>query len=150
MVHLGMERSTCGRARYILKIHVQFFRYALVGIMSNAIGYGLYLAITSAGIGHKSTMTGLYVLGVLQTFIFNRSWSFGHDGHLSSAFIRYVIVYGIGYLLNLVALFWLVDVIGYPHQLVQAAMIITVAVFLFVAQRHWVFRKSDLSPVNAL
>ena len=56
------------------------------------------------------------------------------------AFYRYCTVYGLGYLLNLAVLYFLVDLHGYPHQSVQAAMIITLAVLLFISQKYWVFR----------
>jgi putative flippase GtrA len=125
-------------------IHRQFLRYATVGMLSNLLLYLLYLAATSAGAGHKSAMTILYLLGVLMTFIFNRNWSFSHDGRLSSSFLRYFFVYLLGYLLNLVVLFALVDRAGLPHQWVQGVMILILAVALFLSQKFWVFGRSTV------
>ncbi|MBV5310569.1 GtrA family protein, partial [Chromatium okenii] len=62
-----------------MKWHVQLSRYALVGVASNAFGYFLYLLLTNVGMGYKSAMSLLYIVGVAQTFIFNRSWSFRHQ-----------------------------------------------------------------------
>ena len=119
--------------------HIQLFRYGLVGLTSNAFGFLLYLVLTYAGMGHKTAMSLLYGVGVLQTFYFNRRWTFGHNGPNSTAFARYVVTYAVGYLVNLVVLIMLVDRWGYPHQWVQAAMIFILAAFLFAAQRYWVF-----------
>ncbi|MBS0543123.1 MAG: GtrA family protein, partial [Proteobacteria bacterium] len=58
----------------------QLIRYGIVGFASNAVGYLLYLAITAAGMEHKLAMTLLYAVGVAQTFVFNKRWSFGHGG----------------------------------------------------------------------
>ena len=121
----------------------QLLRYGTVGVLSNLVGYLLYLAITSAGVEHKLTMSVLYVVGVVQTFFFNRSWSFRHDGAHGPAMLRYCIAYALGYLFNLWALWLLVDVLGHPHQLVQAAMVCAVAALLFVLQKFWVFRSDD-------
>jgi hypothetical protein len=59
-------------------------------------------------------MSLLYALGVIQTFYFNKTWSFRHGGTHGPAFIRYCISYGLGYLFNLAALHVLVDRLGTP------------------------------------
>lgn len=120
---------------------VQFVRYVFVGFASNAVLYVAYLTFTYFGMGHKTAMTLLYVIGVLQTFHFNRRWSFGHEGRGSSAFVRYATAYLTGYALNLVALLLLVDQLGWPHQWVQGGMILALAVMLFLLQRYWVFPR---------
>ena len=120
----------------------QMIRYGIVGTTSNALLFVLYLAITAAGMEHKLAMSLLYVLGVAQTFIFNKRWSFDHDGSNRGAFVRYVISYGVGYLLNLTALYLFVDRLGWPHQAVQGIMILVLAALLFMMQKFWVFRTS--------
>ena len=122
-----------------MKWHVQLSRYAIVGLASNAFGHLLYLAFTFAGMGHKTAMTLLYAVGVIQTFYFNRGWSFRHDGKVSASFVRYVTAYGFGYLLNLIVLVVLVDNWGLPHQWVQGVMIFVLSGTLFLLQRYWVF-----------
>lgn len=117
----------------------QFVRYAIVGIVSNVLLYLVYLLLTSLGMGHKTAMSLVYLVGVLQTFYFNRSWSFGHEGQASSALIRYIAAFSVGYVFNLFALLLLVDNWGWPHQLVQGMMILVVAFMLFLAQKYWVF-----------
>lgn len=129
-----------------MKWHIQLSRYAMVGLASNASGYLLYLLFTYMGIGHKTAMSLLYAVGVGQTFYFNRSWSFEHNGRASSALIRYATAYAFGYALNLAALMLLVDSWGWPHQWVQAALIFVLAGTLFLLQRYWVFRSSQVLP----
>ena len=126
-----------------MPMHWQLFRYAAVGIGSNVVLYLAYLLITSLGIGHKTAMTLLYVVGILQTFLLNRRWTFNHNGKVHSTFIRYVITYAMGYLINLIALYILVDRYGLPHQVMQGILIFTVAVFLFLLQKFWVFRNTQ-------
>jgi putative flippase GtrA len=120
----------------------QLIRYGIVGVLSNAIAFLLYLGITAAGVEHKLAMTLLYVLGVAQTFIFNKLWTFGHDGEHRSAFVRYCISYMFGYFVNLLALYVLVDCLGYAHQIVQGVMIFGLAIMLFLLQKFWVFRAT--------
>ena len=123
----------------------QLVRYGIVGLTSNGILYLFYLLLTSFGVGHKLAATLGYALGVAQTYFFNKSWSFGHTGESRAAFIRYVLAYLSGYVLNLAVLAIFVDVLGYPHQLIQGLMILLLAGYLFVLQKYWVFPEGRLS-----
>ncbi len=124
----------------------QFLRYGVVGLLSNAALYLAYLALTAAGMEVKLAMTLLYALGVAQTFVFNKRWSFRHDGLHGPAFVRYCVSYGLGYVINLLALFVLVDRLGYPHRIVQGLLMVYLAVMLFLLQKFWVFRSDITLP----
>ncbi len=115
-------------------------RYGIVGVASNMVGYILYLVLTAAGVEHKLAMTLMYMVGVVQTFLFNKRWSFGHDGSHRYALLRYAVSYGLGYVVQLTALYFCVDRLGWPHQAVQGVMVFVVAALLFVLQKFWVFR----------
>ena len=122
----------------------QLVRYGIVGVLSNAIGFLLYLAMTAAGMEPKLAMTLLYAIGVAQTFYFNKRWSFRYGETQRPAFVRYCVSYALGYVINLIALWVLVDNLGYPHQIVQGALVLSLAVLLFVLQKFWVFRTKPL------
>ena len=118
----------------------QSVRFVVVGIVSNLVLYLAYLFLTTVGVGHKLAMTLLFLAGTLQTFFFNKTWTFSHQGLYSSTFVKYLSAYGFAYLLNLAALIILVDRMTLPHQAVQGVMIVMVALLLFILQKLWVFR----------
>ena len=122
---------------------MQLFRYAVVGQLSNILLYGAYISLTWLSVEPKIAMTLVYAVGVVQTFFLNKHWSFRHNGMYRPAFTRYCIAYGLGYAINFLAFLWMVDRLKYPHQLVQAVMIIVVAATLFVVQRYWVFPQGQ-------
>ena len=126
--------------------HVQLLRYALVGLASNAALYAAYLALTHLGVEPKLAMTLLYAAGTVQTFVFNKRWSFRYDGTHGPAFARYCASYAFGYVVNLLALSLLVDRLGYPHRWVQGFVIILLAAMLFLLQKFWVFRPAPAAP----
>lgn len=117
----------------------QFFRYAIVGTLSNVAGYLLYLGITSLGVGAKTAMTFLYLMGATFSFFANRQWTFSHRGNVANSLFRYGLTHLVGYGLNYAMLYILTDNLGYPHQWVQALAVFVVALFLFVAFRFFVF-----------
>lgn len=120
----------------------QLFRYAFVGVTSNAAGYVAYLVFTQAGATPKLAMSLLYGIGAAIGFFGNRSVTFLHTGAMLGAGIRYSIAHSLGYLINLMILVVCVDRLGYPHQVVQAVAVFLVAVYLFVAFKLFVFRAS--------
>lgn len=126
----------------------QAFRFAIVGILSNAVGFGWYVLLTWLGLGPKTAMSLLFFIGTLQTFIFNKRWSFEHEGRSSRVVLRYLAAYGIGYLINLAALIVLVEHARYPHHLVQGVMIIVVAIITFLLQKFWVFQQLPKSTYH--
>lgn len=124
-----------------MRVTYQALRFLVVGVASNVVLYGLYLAATSVGIGHKSAMTCLFSLGVVQTFFFNKNWSFQDRNGGGSTFVRYLVAYLVAYAINLGAMLVLVDSYHLSARAVQAVMIVVVAIFMFAMQRWWVFRS---------
>lgn len=121
-------------------LSVAFWRYVVVGLVSNGLLYLAYLGLVAAFLGPKTAASVTYACGVAQTFWFNRAWSFGHQGHAGLALLRYITVYWAGYLLNMLLLYVLVDIYGWDHRWVQAAMVLGLAVLIFLALRFWAFR----------
>lgn len=123
-----------------MDIYIHLTRYAVVGLLSNAFVYAIYLALTHLGLGPKLAMSLVYCIGVLQTFVFNKTWTFQFSGTTAPAFARYAAIYASGYLINVFALIVLVDRINLPHQWVMAGLILFMAAFFFIGQKFWVFR----------
>lgn len=117
----------------------QLLRYGIVGLAANALGYLLYLALTAMGLAPVLAMSLLYAVGVLQTFVFNKRWTFEHGGRGGPAFRRYVLLYLVGYGLNLALMRLLVGGLGWPHQAVMLGLVLGMPLFFFVGQKFWVF-----------
>lgn len=122
-------------------VHKQFFKFAVVGLSSNLLLYLAYLLFTGLGAGPKTTMSVLYLIGVGVTFVFNRTWTFGHAGHMPKAVIGYIALYATGFGVNFYTLYIMVDLLGYDHRAIQGVMIFILAAFFFLAQKFLVFRN---------
>jgi putative flippase GtrA len=116
----------------------QLVTFAVIGAVSNAALYGIYLVLSNFGVGPKAAMTAVFVLGVLCTYALNRRWTFRHDDTGRSA-VRYAGTYLFAYAMNVAALALLVDVASLPHRTVMLGLIVATAVFIFVLQKLWVF-----------
>jgi putative flippase GtrA len=123
-------------------------RYVFVGLVSNILLYALYIGITKIGVGHKTAMTALFALGVLQTFYFNRRWTFASDSLFWTALRKYLLIYSCAWLANFFALMVLVDQLGFAHEIVQGIAVVVLAIALFLLQKFWVFRDRPEQLIN--
>lgn len=117
----------------------QLVRWLIVGTVVNAALYLVYLGLTASVLGPRTAMTVVYVAGVLLGFIGHRSWSFEHRGRPEPALMRYLGAYLLGYFLNLAGLQFGIEILGWPHQLVQGVMVVVVAISMFAMQKYFVF-----------
>ena len=118
----------------------QLLRFVAVGVASNALGYGLYLLVTWAGMPPKVAMSLMYAIGVGSGFIGNWRYAFANRAGLRHALPRYLAAHLLGYLVNL-GIHLLGDRFGAPHQLSQAVGICVVAAILFLLFRYFVFSE---------
>jgi putative flippase GtrA len=125
----------------------EVLRFSIVGLMSNAALYLLYLLCTGVGFGHKTAMTILFVIGTIQTFTLNKNWTFQYQGFNKSILAKYMLIYSGAYITNLLGLMFFVDYLHLPDEIVQGVMIFLVAVLLFLLQRYWVFRKLNATII---
>ncbi|MDF0605553.1 GtrA family protein [Neisseriaceae bacterium TC5R-5] len=114
-----------------------------MGAVTNLLGYLIYLLFTYWGVEPKVLITFMYPVGAAIGFLGNRQWAFAHEGVVWKSIARYCITHFFGYLMNLSILFLFVDELGYTHQWVQAAAIVLVAGFLFVAFKYFVFPRGE-------
>lgn len=120
----------------------QIAKYIIIGLLSNATGYGVYLLLTHFSLSPKIAMTLLYFTSATLSFFANKKITFSHSGQLVETGLRYVIVQLIGYAINLAILMVFVDQFGYNHKIVQSIAILTVACYLFISLKLFVFRRA--------
>ena len=124
----------------------QFLRFGIAGVATNLLLYLTYLALVGLGLQYPLAMTVSYVAGVVLGFRIQRQWTFRHRGPRAAPAVRFLFVYAAGYLLNLLGLYLLVEHARAGPASAQAMMVIVVAMCLYLAQKHWVFRTRDLGP----
>ena len=116
----------------------------LVGIVSNSLCYGCFLALLWSGLaGYVQAMTAAYCLGVILSFVFNKVFTFQHHGRFTSALVRFIALYVTGYLINLWLLRLLVGSWEWTAAAAQLLVIVILAVYFFFMQRVLVFRNIE-------
>ena len=117
-------------------------KFAIVGVANTLIDYGMFtlLAQVLAAPVYLSQVVG-YLCGMLNSYIFNRAWTFkAQDRFFSPALIRFILLNlcMLGVSTGLLYLFY--DVAGLDKLIAKAiATVITMGVS-FLVNRLWVFR----------
>ena len=109
----------------------QFGRYALIGILSNAFCYLVFLSLLWARISPVLANAGCYVLGLTLSYVANRSWTFQSTNRHRSDMLRFGGAYGVGFLMSVLSMAMLVRFMAAP--LAQVCTIGITAVVIFCA-----------------
>lgn len=122
-----------------------FLRYLAVGLLNTALGYGAILASSHwLGFGYLwANVTG-YAFGLANAFFWQKKWVFRSSGIWRSEILPFLAVFGVGFLLNLVAVWALGTFTALDKNLVQLAGIAVYTATNFLGNRIWTFAK--LSP----
>ncbi len=123
----------------------QFASYVMIGLTANGLGFLGFTVLTWLGLSPEFAISIIYPIHITFAFILNKSWTFGHEGRISTSAIRYLIAYVGCYLLNVAVLKFFSGYLGYSHLIVQAIAILLISLLLFVVQKHWVFRPRGVS-----
>lgn len=85
-------------ASALLRGEVRFFNYLLVGGLNTLFGYGVFTLMIYAGCHYSVAIAGSTILGTL--FNFKSTGALVFKSHDNSRIVRFLIVYGIVYCVN--------------------------------------------------
>lgn len=129
--------------RACMRLRRQLLKYATLGVVVNALGFVLYLAIVQlAGFQPVVSISIVYPCICLCNYFGNKVWTFRDRSRVSATMPKYLLVQGIGYLSNLAMLSIFNGFMGLSHAYVQLFSIAGVALLLFLLSKYVVFRST--------
>ena len=114
----------------------QLARFILVGILNTVFGYGVYAAGVLSDLDHRSALAISSVLGIIFSFITSGWLVF--KSPTKSAFIRYIMMYGGLYVLNVLLLDGVIAM-GVGKLVGQCFALPFVVSCSFIISKFWVF-----------
>ncbi len=127
-----------------MKTLTEIIKYGIVGI-SNTVVTAVVIWVLLKGLGCSDVISNIigYVAGVVNSFIWNKRWTFQSKDSWEKSAVRFGIAFGICYLFQLVFLMYLNRVLPidpYYNQLI-AMVFYTALNFLF--NKYYAFRKEE-------
>ena len=119
---------------------VRPLRFGVVGVVNTVLGLAIIFAAKAfLGLGDLAANLLGYGLGLVCSFVLNRSWTFRHEGRAFAAFWRFGVAFAVAYVLNLVTVFGLRDAMGVNSYLAQAGGVIPYTISFYLLSVYFVF-----------
>ena len=107
----------------------QFFKYNIVGIVNTLVGFSIIFLLMFVGLTPTVSNAIGYGLGAILSYFLNRRYIFKAENNSQTQMLRFFMVLGVAYMLNYVALQWLLGVMNPYGAQVLSAMVYTVSSF---------------------
>lgn len=121
-----------------------FGRYLLVGVANTIVGLGtIYIAMYFFHLDIVYANAVGYTIGVLFSFLLNKSWTFKSDDHLFFSFLRFITVLSVAYAANLATVLFFDSHFHVNPYLAQALGIFPYTIIGFLGNRYFTFRNQQ-------
>jgi putative flippase GtrA len=125
----------------------QFVKYGLVGASNTVITFVTYTVLVKLGVQYLIAVVLGYCVGSLNSYIFNRHWTFqAADIAHSTAGTRFAIVQAVAIAANVALLYVFVHHLGVAKIPAQAILTLPVLAVTFFANRWWSFARPPEQP----
>src|SRR5437867_6019403 len=115
-------------------------RFGIVGLLNTALGLAVIFAAKAVlGLGDFAANLSGYGVGLMCSFLLNRSWTFRNEGRAYAAFWRFGIAFAVAYGLNLATVFGLRDAMGANSYLAQACGVVPYTISFYLMSAYYVF-----------
>ncbi len=125
----------------INKSIIQLFKYGIVGV-SNTLLTAIVIWIMLKKLNtsdYVANITG-YIVGLTNSFIWNRKWTFESKSNVSSTIIKFIVIFAISYLFQLGALYLLLHYTAIDSYLCQLMSIAAYTGSSFILNKYYTFK----------
>ena len=116
-------------------------RFFIVGASNTLLAYLLYVVLFKLGIDYKLALFFVYLFGILFGYLLNRYWTFSSNKQHRLSFIKYVVLYLVVFILNVLFLIFLVDFLLLDPIYAQFFIVLIISLASFLVQDTWVFGR---------
>lgn len=125
---------------------IRILRFFAVGALNTAFSYAIYAALVLLNLHYSLATLFSTILGIIFNFFTTGRLVFrSMDNRL---FFKFVLVYGITYLVNILLLHWLVDLAGMDKLLAGALITLPVALLSYLLNSRFTFSNLPRATEN--
>ena len=120
----------------------QFFRYCSVGILNTLILLVTSFVLLALGLNvFASNLIG-YIVAIVNSFVLNRKWTFSHSGRVGNSLIKFLLICGTSYLIQLVVLWALIEHFSLGVYISQVYAMSVYTLLSFIANKRIAFSNT--------
>ncbi|MBJ8152842.1 GtrA family protein [Bacillus cereus] len=121
----------------------KFLKFSLIGILNTFITIISYIALVKVGINYLTANYFAYLIGVINSYYWNKNWVFEFKNKEISLFLKFLIVNIIVLTFNTINLFILVDKLFINKFISQLVSISVGMIMNFFLNKLWTFNKQN-------
>lgn len=118
----------------------QISRFIAVGILNTIVGVGAYFILLDLNIYYMLSSLIAHIIGVTNSFIWNKKWTFKSRGNLRVEIPKFISVYGTTFVINLLLLIILVEKLMFGPKISGIIALGVVTIISYTGHKYWSFR----------
>lgn len=131
--------STTNDATGLQGIISQLVRFNLVGVLNTLVDFCVFFLLNQAGVGYLAAQICSYGCGTINSYLFNKYWTFGKTGTTLAEIARFLAVNLSALLLSVLLLHLLHTRAGIGLAPAKIAATLLTMLVGFFGTRFWVF-----------
>lgn len=121
----------------------QLFKFAIVGVMNTLVTLVIiFISTRLFGIYYLVANVIGYIAGLINSFLWNRTWTFKSRGDYKGEILRFLIVFGICYSLQFGLLIFVKEYCGVSEDISQLIGMVFYTGLNFILNKFFTFRRS--------
>jgi len=117
----------------------QLSKFGFVGILNAIVSYSAFF-IFLTWFNYMLSLIISHIIGVSHSYVWNKYWTFKSDGFQINEFIKFNSVYVIVFVVNAIALFFLVGTLKFNPRIAQLFVLPVITIISFTGHKYWSFR----------
>lgn len=119
----------------------QGFRFLMVGGINTAVGYGAYALLIFFGLQYLIANTISTIIGVINSYLWNRFFTFKSKDKALGEMARFVLVYLVSYCASMLFLYLIVGKLGLNTYLAGILNIVLTTTVSWFGHKNFSFKK---------
>jgi len=119
------------------------FRFLVVGGINTMVGYGAYTLFLSISLPYLLANTLATIIGVINSYLWNRFFTFKSKGRALTEIIRFSVVYLFSYCFSMLFLYLIVGSLGVNVYIAGALNIIVVTAISWFGHKNFSFKARE-------
>ncbi|MBR1414180.1 MAG: GtrA family protein [Bacilli bacterium] len=126
----------------------QFIRFGIVGCINTFSSWFFYYPLIFINVNYKIATTIAYILSSIIGYILNNGWVFKKTIYDSNSVLKYYVVYGSSYILNIGCMYLWVEVLQLSAYIAPILTLFITVPYNFIFSKLWVFTKKKNIYLN--
>lgn len=121
----------------------QFLKFGIVGCINTFSSWVFYYPLLFLGVNYIVCTTIAYILSSIIGYLLNNKWVFKKNTYDANSVLKYYVVYGSSYLINIFSMKLWVEVLDLSKVIAPILTLFVTIPYNFLFSKIWVFTKKE-------